>query len=410
MLFSEAIRKKDADINFKMTDIQAQNLVIESMAAELLNGPLSDYFSRYGDINLNGIRDLYLGGRVSEAEYAPVGKIEEAIRELNATNSTLNPMMSDLIKNVNEYQTVFFSLIRFVIMLAFVLMLSSLLVAMKALRDINHHLETQVLKRTTELRASLDLREKLQTHMIQAGIQDALGRLVIGLAHELNTPLGTAYTAQSYFSERLEHSIVLCGMDDSESAMKQMLEMRDSYSIVSRSLDRAISLVQGMKQLARVEEYDAGSNFSPSECLVNLSTALRPVYLKDDTIRVVSRDDLIVSGDRNAFMQIVLLIFENAHLHARDPYRPLEIFCTVDSEDPYVIVTIRDNGPGFSAEALANAFAPFYSSLMSVGHNGLGLFICRHLASTLFGGSLTVGNAEPSGAEISIALLKEPKK
>ena len=98
LLFSEAIRKKDADINFKMTDIQAQNLVIESMAAELLNGPLSDYFSRYGDINLNGIRDLYLGGRVSEAEYAPVGKIEEAIRELNATNSTLNPMMSDLIK------------------------------------------------------------------------------------------------------------------------------------------------------------------------------------------------------------------------------------------------------------------------------------------------------------------------
>ena len=76
------------------------------------------------------------------------------------------------------------------------------------------------------------------------------------------------------------------------------------------------------------------------------------------------------------------------------------IRCTIDD----VIVTINDDGPGFSAGVLSRVGAPWNTSRRGKGSNrGLGIFIASTLIESL-GGSILYGNAPEGGGEVKIQL------
>ena len=109
-----------------------------------------------------------------------------------------------------------------------------------------------------------------------------------------------------------------------------------------------------------------------------------------------------VLADPVALEQIVHNLLGNA-LRALDdvPNGERRLALEVAQEGGLGLLVVRDSGPGLAPEALARAFEPFYST--RPGGLGLGLSLCETLAQAM-GGTLTVRNVMPRGAEFRLAL------
>ena len=93
----------------------------------------------------------------------------------------------------------------------------------------------------------------------------------------------------------------------------------------------------------------------------------------------------------------------NVQLRLREVYKER-------GSDPWVLLNVEDNGPGFASEALERAFEPGYTTRTRPGaasreadHRGLGLSITRSLVEAA-GGCIRVANRDPAGACIQIEL------
>src|SRR5690606_1450609 len=88
--------------------------------------------------------------------------------------------------------------------------------------------------------------------------------------------------------------------------------------------------------------------------------------------------------------------------------QPRKLWIASRQDDEGVSLSIRDNGRGFSADALARALEPFYTTKTSTQGLGLGLAICDSLMRAL-GGELLIGNHPEGGAQLILRLrLAEP--
>ena len=118
---------------------------------------------------------------------------------------------------------------------------------------------------------------------------------------------------------------------------------------------------------------------------IHITTGLPPVTLRTD---------------RQLLLRVVENLIQNALRYAS---RRIEIDFTDDAD--HLLITVRDDGRGFSASDLVHWGTRFYSSEKGRGHFGIGLFVSRLLCEKL-GGSLTAGNNETGGAW---TLIKIPK-
>jgi signal transduction histidine kinase len=88
------------------------------------------------------------------------------------------------------------------------------------------------------------------------------------------------------------------------------------------------------------------------------------------------------------------------------PGRPLRIEVAASRQDEWLQLVVRDNGPGWPAERLAQAFEPFVGGLASEADTGLGLFPVRHLVES-WGGTVAVQSAPDQGTTFTIAWKDE---
>jgi two-component system C4-dicarboxylate transport sensor histidine kinase DctB len=86
---------------------------------------------------------------------------------------------------------------------------------------------------------------------------------------------------------------------------------------------------------------------------------------------------------------------------------PRRIWLNTQVQDGWVVLVLRDNGPGFSEEALQQAFEPFYTTKTSARGLGLGLAICATLMNALHG-RLLLANHSDGGAEVTLYLREIP--
>lgn len=100
---------------------------------------------------------------------------------------------------------------------------------------------------------------------------------------------------------------------------------------------------------------------------------------------------------RDSFMDAVYLLLHNAGQFGGGK----TVDVSVTEEDDHAAVTIRDHGPGFTAEALEKANDLFYST--TEAGLGLGIPFARKIVESL-GGSIRLRNADAGGAEVTLSL------
>jgi two-component system, OmpR family, phosphate regulon sensor histidine kinase PhoR len=199
---------------------------------------------------------------------------------------------------------------------------------------------------------------------------------VSNVSHELRTPL----TAVKIMVETLQ-----AGVD--ARAQNEFL------ANIARETDRMIALVEDLLNLAKIE---SGKIERPHE-LVDLCALCREVVdmqqpraraLKTDLRLVAPAIPVLVTGDRDKLVQVVVNLLDNA-LRIVPGGGKVEV--SVYGEPEYAEIAVEDNGPGIPSEALPHIFERFYvvdrsRSRASAG-TGLGLAIAKHIMEQ-HGGSI----------------------
>lgn len=213
-------------------------------------------------------------------------------------------------------------------------------------------------------------------------------RFVADASHELRTPLTT-----------VRGNIELLRREPPIDALERSEVLTDTTDEV----DRLIRLVNQLLVLARA---DAGQALRGEE--VPLASLLTEVCRRarlmapQHTIVCEPPPDLFVQGNRDALIQVLLILVDNAHVHTA-PGTAITL-AAIRAAD-HATISVRDTGPGILPDALPHIFERFYRGEVSRTGSGagLGLSIARELVEAQ-GGAITVASEPGHGSTFSVTL------
>ncbi|MGM0630761.1 MAG: GAF domain-containing sensor histidine kinase [Pseudomonadota bacterium] len=277
----------------------------------------------------------------------------------------------------------------------------------------NEQLESMVEERTQSLTKALDNFKQAQERLIETEKMAALGKLVAGVAHEVNTPLGVSVTAVTHCEHRLKK--LDQGFSNGSISRKQLQtfigDTYEAYQLLTSNLERAATLIQNFKKTA-VDQ----SSFELVNCQLNdylhaLILSLKPVVKKKHVnITIDCDDNIVLSTYQGALAQIVTNLVSNTNDHAfAEPYEKHQIEIKTEPKDEGVLFHFRDNGKGMDSETIKNIFEPFFTTSRQTGGSGLGLSIVYNLVTRKLKGEISVQSTPGEGTEFSFFLPDLPK-
>jgi ligand-binding sensor domain-containing protein/signal transduction histidine kinase len=267
------------------------------------------------------------------------------------------------------------------------------------LRKLNDELEIHVQRRTealeqtnAELKQTLDQLTRAQRQLVESEKLAALGGLVAGVAHEINTPLGVGVTAASHLqqeTERLARAVNEGRMTRAD--IDHFIEQAQlSSDLVLRNLDRASQLVRSFKQVAVDQSSEQRRSFKLGEYISEILLSLHPRIKKSRTEVVVEcPEDLFMDTYPGALYQIVVNLVMNSLVHGFDEGSAGRIEISVARADEVVVIDYRDNGRGMSDATRKRVFEPFFTTRRGSGGSGLGLHIVYNLATQILRGTVS---------------------
>src|SRR5471032_712025 len=267
------------------------------------------------------------------------------------------------------------------------------------MRD-NAQLEQDIVVRSAELKQVMD-------ELIQNQTVAALGGLVAGVAHELNTPIGNAVLANSTLGDQLD---TLCGVHSLGQLRRSQLtsfldKSKTACAIVTRNLQRAAELVEAFKLISVDQASGRRHCFGLRKLVQSTLFALEPMYKKKPvTVRTSVPEGLELDSFPGALEQVLVNLVNNAVLHGMAGRASIAIDIEARRCDDMVVLVVRDDGVGIPPAAQRRIFEPFFTTRLGGGGSGLGLYLVHQLVYVTLGGSLTLQSACGAGCSFEIRL------
>jgi len=283
-----------------------------------------------------------------------------------------------------------------------------------SLRRRQRELEREVAERTEviahqkdELAATLEDLRATQDRLVREEKLASLGRLVSGVAHEINTPLGVAITTSSYLSEEmggLGRQVEAKAL--TRTALSDFLTTgREAMAVLHANLQRAARLVQSFKQVS-AEEYAGPKQRQRLATLVAEAAApLQPRFKeKQITFLVEGARELTALVQPGAMINVLTNLMLNALQHAWPTGGVGTLTITLAAVDGTAIVTVADDGVGMTEVVRAKAFDPFFTTSRDHGGTGLGLHIVHNLVAGPLSGSISLDTEPGLGCRLIVTL------
>jgi len=252
-----------------------------------------------------------------------------------------------------------------------------------------------------------NLRET-QASLIEAEKLAALGRLVAGVAHEVNNPVGISLTVASALERKAANFTEQVGRGElRRSSLNEFLATtRDASGQLVANLNRAAELIQSFKQVAADRNYSDQRSFDLADLTEQVVMSLRPGLRKHNlTLNVECQPNLIMNSYPGPYGQVLTNLFLNAVAHAFPDGGPglIDIQARPSGKDNVEII-FSDNGCGMSLDVRRRAFDPFFTTRRDQGGTGLGLHIVYSIVTTRLGGRLDLDSEPGGGTRIQILL------
>jgi len=234
----------------------------------------------------------------------------------------------------------------------------------------------------------------------------ALGRLVAGMAHELNTPIGVCVTGASFLQEKTDDLIKAF----SSGNLRQQ-ELNDFVQILPKSteiilsnLDRASELISSFKLVAVDVSSDMKRKFNLQAYIANVVQSLYPETKRfNHQVSIQGDSELVVETYPGSISQIITNLMMNSIIHA---YSDKERGCMSISafrDEDNVMLIYRDDGKGLSEENVKMIFEPFYTTRSGHGGSGLGMSLVYNLVTQTLKGTITCTSELGKGININIS-------
>ncbi|WP_409525785.1 sensor histidine kinase [Nitrincola sp. MINF-07-Sa-05] len=284
------------------------------------------------------------------------------------------------------------------------------------LSELNQRLEQRVEARTAELAESnnalsgaLETLERAQEELIQSAKLAALGELVAGVAHELNTPIGNGMMAAS----TMEAAVRTFRKDMEEGLKRSSLDrfvedMEQSAAIISRNLSRSVALVTNFKQVAVDRASSQRRRFMLNEIVDEVMVMMHPTLS-----RLLHQIDIRIEGDiqmdsyPGPLEQVLTNFIQNAIIHGFEDREAGDIALHAYQSEQYVIIRISDNGKGIPPEIIKRIFDPFFTTRLGSGGSGLGLNVVHNIVTGILGGTIRVESTLDEGTTMELSLPAE---
>ncbi|WP_346355355.1 sensor histidine kinase [Azotosporobacter soli] len=283
------------------------------------------------------------------------------------------------------------------------------------------NLEMRVEDRTQDLNAAneelqamnLELNEtiiqlsKTQALLVKTEKMAALGSLVAGVAHEINTPAGVALTAASHLDSITKE---LAALYAANSVKRRHLteyieEAGQSAQIILANLEQAIRLVRHFKQVSVDHTYEQRQSFNLREYIENtLSCFATRLSAPQISVSIDCASDLEIDSYPEAFSQVLSNLLANSLLHAYQPEQQGHITIAVTRHPTKLILKYTDDGKGIAADIQDRIFEPFFTTKRETGAIGLGLSIVYNIIAQQFSGMIECSSAPEQGTTFTITL------
>jgi ligand-binding sensor domain-containing protein/signal transduction histidine kinase len=283
---------------------------------------------------------------------------------------------------------------------------------------LNEELESRVSQRTEELESSNQtLQEALtelqhaQRYLVQTEKLAALGGLVAGIAHEINTPLGVGVTAASHLEGETRRFRSLLESDSEVEPTKLVrfaATAEQSCQLILRNLRRADQLVKSFKQVAVDQSSEQRRTFELKSYIDEILTSLHP-EIKRTRHEVINQatEGLVFDSYPGALYQILVNLVMNSLTHAFEEDQAGRISIETQAGKDSVVLIYTDNGRGMAEDVAAQMFNPFFTTRRGQGGSGLGLHIVYNLVTQVLRGDIIASTASGQGIRFEITLPRK---
>ncbi|NET45416.1 GAF domain-containing sensor histidine kinase, partial [Okeania sp. SIO2B3] len=267
-------------------------------------------------------------------------------------------------------------------------------------------LEQKVQQRTAELSKALEDLKATQKQLVESEKMAALGGLVAGVAHEINTPIGTSITIASTLADETQNFTKAIAQGKlKRSVLNNYLELAgESTQLMLSNLSRAGELIHSFKQIAADQSNLEHRYFNLKEYLKEIALSLAPQLKTSYTLTVEGDETIKIDSYPGALAQIVTNLVTNSLTHGYPAEAAGNFTLEIRQESDKILLEYSDDGCGIEQENLGKIFEPFFTTARSKGGTGLGLHIVYNLVTQKLQGTIEVDSQVGLGTKFTIAI------
>jgi len=246
----------------------------------------------------------------------------------------------------------------------------------------------RILSILTEQSLTADLMGAQRTVMEQRQAS-IMGRLVNGVAHELNTPLGVQIASCDLLATMVS---------DSASVQSHAQDIEETVMLIEAQARRAARIVRRLKQISAASASSAKvATFLHEE--LNLIAQAHP----DLDIQTDCPEHLQIALDRLALGTVLGELLDNVRFHSGYCAGDAPVRLSASDNGKRVVIRVIDPGVGFSAQQAEHFYDPFFTSKVNQGHIGIGGYIAQNVARDGLDATLEL-DSQPGRTVVSLSL------
>lgn len=235
----------------------------------------------------------------------------------------------------------------------------------------------------------------------------ALGNLVAGIAHEVNTPLGNSYTLITLLQENLQdcrqkYSSGSLSTNDFEEFLN---ENSDILTMTTENLQRAAGLIKSFKNLAVDQSSENIRRFNlqeySNEIILSLYNVLKN---KQHKVELKCDPDISLVTDPGSYAQVLSNLIQNTVIHAFEENQEGHISISILRRENLIYIDVCDDGIGIDPKIMPHIFEPFFTTKRGYGGSGLGLHIVYNIVHQQLGGTISCESTPGLGSCFKVVL------
>ena len=271
--------------------------------------------------------------------------------------------------------------------------------------DYEKYLKDKLAAGTLELSETIEKLQLTQTQLVESEKMSALGNLVAGVSHEVNTPLGIAITTHSIMADELNK--LKNKLDSQSLSMTDMENFRktseSALAMQGENLHRAKKLIQNFKKTAADQHQLEIETLDIVQYYQRVISTLRSILKQQKvTIEIKCHDTIVLATYPGVHAQILTNLISNSVKHGFANKNDCGAAINRPNQENRIMVEVKqlgadeveviysDNGRGLSDEAQQHVFDPFFTTARQHGGIGLGMSIVFNLINQNLNGSIAL--------------------